>query len=108
MYVLENLPKSFQCEAFKKLKEISDVSKLDSTELSRYERAQRDYWDLTNVLNSAEKRGIAKGEAQGEAKGRAEEKLSIARGLIKLNLPLADISKVTGLSIEEINAISLN
>jgi predicted transposase/invertase (TIGR01784 family) len=104
MYVLENLPKSFQCEAFKKLKEISDVSKLDSTELSRYERAQRDYWDLTNVLNSAEKRGIAK----GEAKGRAEEKLSIARGLIKLNLPLADISKVTGLSIEEINAISLN
>jgi predicted transposase/invertase (TIGR01784 family) len=112
MYVLENLPKSFQCEAFKKLKEISDVSKLDSTELSRYERAQRDYWDLTNVLNSAEKRGIAKGEAkgraEGEAKGRAEEKLSIARGLIKLNLPLADISKVTGLSIEEINAISLN
>jgi predicted transposase/invertase (TIGR01784 family) len=71
---------------------------------------------LTNVLNSAEKRGIAKGIAEGKAEGRAEgiaegkaeEKLSIARGLIKLNLPLADISKVTGLSIEEINAISLN
>jgi predicted transposase/invertase (TIGR01784 family) len=112
MYVLENLPKSFQCEAFKKLKEVSDVSKLDSTELSRYERAQRDYWDLTNILNSAEKRGIAKGKtegrAEGIAEGKAEEKLSIARGLIKLNLPLADISKVTGLSIEEINAISLN
>jgi hypothetical protein len=43
MYVLEDLPKSFQCEAFK-----------------------------------------------------------------KLNLPLADISSATGLSIEEIDAISLN
>jgi predicted transposase/invertase (TIGR01784 family) len=100
MYVLENLPKSFQCEAFKKLKEVSDVSKLNSTELSRYERAQRDYWDLTNILNSAEKKGVAK--------GKTEEKLSIARNLKKMNLPLADISSATGLSIEEINAISLN
>jgi predicted transposase/invertase (TIGR01784 family) len=113
MYVLENLPKSFQCEAFKKLKEVSDVSKLDSTELSRYERAQRDYWDLTNILNSAEKKGIkkgraegeAKGRAEGEAKGRAEEKISIARGLIKMNMPLTDIANVTGLSIEEIKRI---
>jgi predicted transposase/invertase (TIGR01784 family) len=104
MYVLENLPKSFQCEAFKKLKEISDVSKLDSTELSRYERAQRDYWDLTNVLNSAEKRGIEKGQAEGEA----NTKLSIARNMKAKRYPVEDISDMTGLSIEEINAISLN
>jgi predicted transposase/invertase (TIGR01784 family) len=86
---------------------------LDSTELSRYERAQRDYWDLTNILNSAEKKGIkkgraegeAKGRAEGEAKGRAEEKISIARGLIKMNMPLTDIANVTGLSIEEIKRI---
>jgi predicted transposase/invertase (TIGR01784 family) len=96
MYVLENLPKSFQCEAFKKLKEISDVSKLNSTELSRYERAQRDYWDLTNILNSAEK------------KGKTEEKLSIARNMKVKHYPVEDISEMTGLSIEEINAISLN
>jgi predicted transposase/invertase (TIGR01784 family) len=104
MYVLENLPKSFQCEAFKKLKEVSDVSKLDSTELSRYERAQRDYWDLTNILNSAEKKGIKK----GEAKGKTEEKLSIARNMKMKHYPVEDISEMTGLSIEEINAISLN
>jgi hypothetical protein len=93
MYVLENLPKSFQCEAFKKLKEVSDVSKLSSTELSSYERAQRNYWDLTNTFNSAERRGIKK------------EALRIARNLKGMNMPLADISKATGLSIEEINAI---
>jgi predicted transposase/invertase (TIGR01784 family) len=108
MYVLENLPKSFQCEAFKKLKEVSDVSKLNSTELSRYERAQRDYWDLTNVLNSAEKRGIAKGKTEGRAEGRAEEKLSVACKMKAENLPVDMISRMTGLSIEEINAISLN
>jgi predicted transposase/invertase (TIGR01784 family) len=116
MYVLENLPKSFQCEAFKKLKEVSDVSKLNSTELSRYERAQRDYWDLINVLNSAEKNGIEKGKAEGKAKGRAEgiaegeanTKLSIARNMKVKHYPVEDISDMTGLSIEEINAISLN
>jgi predicted transposase/invertase (TIGR01784 family) len=86
------------------LKEVSDVSKLNSTELSRYERAQRDYWDLTNILNSAEKKGIKK----GEVKGKTEEKLSIARNMKMKHYPVEDISEMTGLSIEENNAISLN
>jgi predicted transposase/invertase (TIGR01784 family) len=96
MYVLENLPKSFQCEAFKKLKEVSDVSKLSSTELSRYERAQRDYWDLTNTFNSAERRGIKK------------EALRIAQNMKAEKLPVDMIARMTGLSIDEIKAISLN
>jgi predicted transposase YdaD len=48
---------------------------------------------LTNTFNSAERRGIKK------------EALRIARNLKGMNMPLADISKATGLSIEEINAI---
>jgi predicted transposase/invertase (TIGR01784 family) len=76
------------------------VSKLDSTELSRYERAQRDYWDLINVLNSAEKNGIEKGEAN--------KAISIARNMKAKRYPVEDISDMTGLSIEEINAINLN
>jgi predicted transposase/invertase (TIGR01784 family) len=59
---------------------------------------------LTNVLNSAEKRGIAKGKTEG----RAEEKLSVACKMKAENLPVDMISRMTGLSIEEINAISLN
>jgi predicted transposase/invertase (TIGR01784 family) len=86
------------------LKEVSDVSKLNSTELSRYERAQRDYWDLINVLNSAEKNGIEKGHAEGEA----NTKLSIARNMKVKHYPVEDISDMTGLTIDEINAISLN
>jgi hypothetical protein len=96
MYVLENLPKSFQCEAFKKLKEVSDVSKLSSTELSSYERAQRNYWDLTNTFDSAERRGIKK------------EALRIAQNMMAKHYPIEDISEMTGLSIDEIKAISLN
>jgi predicted transposase/invertase (TIGR01784 family) len=100
MYVLENLPKSFQCEAFKKLKEVSDVSKLSSTELSSYERAQRNYWDLTNTFNSAERRGIKKGETK--------EALRIAQNMMAKHYPIEEISDITGLSIDEIKAISLN
>jgi predicted transposase/invertase (TIGR01784 family) len=44
----------------------------------------------------------------GKKEIETNKAISIARGLIKLNLPLADISSVTGLSIEEINAISMN
>jgi predicted transposase/invertase (TIGR01784 family) len=108
MYVLENLPKSFQCEAFKKLKEVSDVSKLSSTELSSYERAQRDYWDLTNTFNSAERRGIKKGMEKGRAEGEASKAMAIARNMMAKHYPIEDISDITGLSIDEINAISLN
>jgi hypothetical protein len=61
----------------------ADVSKLNSTELSRYERAQRDYWDLINVLNSAEKNGIEKGKAEGEAKGISQAMHKVARSLKK-------------------------
>jgi predicted transposase/invertase (TIGR01784 family) len=100
MYVLENLPKSFQCEAFKKLKEVSDVSKLSSTELSSYERAQRNYWDLTNTFNSAERMGIKKGETK--------EALRIAQNMKAEKLPVDMIARMTGLSIDEIKAISLN
>jgi predicted transposase/invertase (TIGR01784 family) len=40
--------------------------------------------------------------------GIAEGKLAVACNLIKEKLPVDIIARVTGLSIEEINAISLN
>jgi hypothetical protein len=41
-------------------------------------------------------------------KGEANKAYSIARNLKKMKLPVADISSATGLSIKEINSISLN
>jgi predicted transposase/invertase (TIGR01784 family) len=100
MDVLERLPKTFNCEAFRKLREISDVSKLSEADRLWYKKTQRDYWDLKGVIEGAEEKGVEKGEAQ--------KAISIARNLKKIGMSSADISSVTGLSIEQIEDISLN
>ena len=49
--------------------------------------------------------GREEGREEGRAEGRAEEKLEIARTALKLKLSLEEISKLTGLSIEEIQKL---
>jgi predicted transposase/invertase (TIGR01784 family) len=100
MDVLERLPKTFNCEAFRKLREISDVSKLSEADRIWYKKTQRDYWDLKGVIEGAEEKGIEKGEVQ--------KAIIIARNLKKMNMSPKDISSATGLSIDEINNIDLN
>ena len=46
--------------------------------------------------------GKADGIAEGEAKGKAEAMVTIARNLLGMGMPLADIVKVTGLPEEKV------
>jgi predicted transposase/invertase (TIGR01784 family) len=78
---------------------------LDKAERTSYYNHLSAIMVQNDVLDTAKMEGRAEGRAEGEAKGRAEEKVSIARGLIKMNMPLTDIANVTGLSIEEIKEI---
>ncbi len=48
---------------------------------------------------------IEEAENKGEAKGKKEEKVEIAKNLLKLNTDVNTISKATGLSIKEINKL---
>jgi flagellar biosynthesis GTPase FlhF len=90
-----------------------------------FERRDKEFETRENVIKTREKDIKAKEkdiktrekeiesrkkeyEYEGMEKGKTEEKLSIARNLKRMNLPLANISSATGLSIEEIDAISLN
>ena len=54
--------------------------------------------DEAQALYHAEQEGIQK----GIQKGAAEAKLAIAQNLLKIDLPLDQIAKVTGLSQEDI------
>ena len=62
--------------------------------------------DEAQALYHAEQKGIQQGIQQGIQKGAAEEKLEIARNLLKINLPLDQIAMVTGLSKEEIKYLA--
>lgn len=53
------------------------------------------------LLDKAEKKGIQKGKIEG----KREEAIAIALEFKKMGLPIADIAKGTGLSIEEIEKL---
>ena len=47
-------------------------------------------------------------KAKSEAKGREDDKKETAKNLLDMNMPVANISKATGLSEQEINNLSKN
>ncbi|MBB1645584.1 hypothetical protein [Sphingobacterium sp. UME9] len=57
------------------------------------------------LLDKAEKKGIQKGIQKGKIEGKREEATAIALEFKKMGLPIADIAKGTGLSIEEIEKL---
>ena len=69
---------------------------------ARHDEAQALYHAEQKGIQKGIQQGIQKGIQQGIQKGAAEEKLEIAKNLLKINLPLDQISKATGLSIVEI------
>lgn len=60
---------------------------------------------LRNQLEDVKIEAEAKGRVEGRAEGRNEEKLEIAKMLLKNNVQLEIISTSTGLSIEELEKI---
>ena len=69
----------------------------DDPEFQKYMSEEEDKKKIQNSLLS---------EAKEE--GISQEKSSIAKNLLSMNMTLEDISKATGLSIEEINKINEN
>ena len=83
-----------------------------------YEDSLKVYRDLKNVIDTAElkgqKKGFEQGRKQGIEQGRkqgrkqgieqgsVEERKKIAKTMKALNMPLEDISKATGMTIDEI------
>jgi len=73
---------------------------------AEYEESLKVFWDFSNVLSTAERKGRAEGRAEGEAigiaKGERDEKLRNAKNLKALGVDVETISKATGLTKEEI------
>ena len=71
----------------------------------------RDVYDKINdVERYAKEEGIAQGKAEGLAQGRAEgeqqERIKTAKNMLRDGLNINNISKYTGLSLSEINALN--
>ena len=112
IYVLKNmetfnrLPWMAKDSVFHRLSEIADVSAMTKAERQKYDYAIRKYRDNLCVYEGALQTGRAQGRAQGRAEGRAKERVEVALKMKAKGFSCEDIMDCTGLSADEINALS--
>jgi predicted transposase/invertase (TIGR01784 family) len=77
---------------------------------SRAEMEVYDYWDMKaqdeqGAISAAEKRGVQQGLQQGLQQGEQQKAQAIARNLRASGMDTAQVAALTGLSLEEVEAI---
>ena len=98
---LKNMPKDKIVDKY-----ITNVTIVnDDPEFQKYMSEEEDKKKIQNsLLSEARENGIN----DGISKGASQEKVNIAKNLLSMNMSLEDISKATGLSVEEIENIKNN
>ena len=96
LFVLQNLsrldcqPECLKTAVFNRLFAEAEIAKFTRAELREYEDSLKAYRDIKNSLNSAEE------------KGERKKAIEIAKNLLEMGMPIDNIMKATGLSLEEI------
>ena len=73
----------------------------DNPEFQKYMSEE----DKKKIQNSLLSEAKETGYTSGINDGISKEKVSIAKNLLSMNMPIEDISKATGLSIENLNEL---
>ena len=103
MFALRNLsrlldrPKALQERIFTRLFEQAEIARFTPKERREYQESMKDYWDNYSIVTTA--------LDKGRAEGRDERSLEIARGMKAESFPTDLISKLTGLSPDEISRL---
>jgi predicted transposase/invertase (TIGR01784 family) len=93
LHRLREMPKELEQGIFKKLFELAEIAKMDEKERSVYEDSLKDYRDLKSAIDTYFK------------DGKREREREIAKESLKEGIPISTISKITGLSNEEIEKL---
>ena len=81
----------------------------DDPEFQKYMSEEEDKKKIQNsLLSEAKEEGISQGIEQGYTSGINDGIKKTAKNMLNKNMPLEDISDITGLSIEEINELRKN
>ena len=88
-------------EAVGKLEELV----MDPDFAGAYDKGAKTEWLLEDMRLTGMHEGEVIGISKGRIEGKTEEKLEIAKNMLKENLDTAIISKITGLSKEEIESL---
>ena len=90
-------PKKLQERIFHRLFEAAEIARFTPEEKEQYEESLKSYRDLKNVIDTS--------FGEGKEEGREEEKKQIALNMLKEGFNIDLISKITGLSNDEIQQI---
>jgi predicted transposase/invertase (TIGR01784 family) len=105
METLKRMPFKARKAVFEKLEEIADVASLSKEERERYENSVNVYRTNLCVMDAAKEEGRQEGLEEGLEEGRQEVRLANARSMKAGGFTNAVISKITGLSEDEIAAL---
>ena len=98
---LNNKPEVLTEGIYKRLFSEAEVAQLTAKDKMEYEESLKIFWDFSNVLSTAKREGREEGRAEGER----DEKLRNAKKMKAKGMDFADISDITGLTAEEIEAL---
>ncbi|MDT3739265.1 MAG: Rpn family recombination-promoting nuclease/putative transposase [Candidatus Kapabacteria bacterium] len=118
LYVLKNLPNlqqrpiRLQEKVFQNLFKVAEIAKFDKQEMSDYESSLKSYRDFKNIIDTAieeaESKGKIEGKIEGIIEGEMKEKVKVVLTAHNEGLSFEIISKLTGLSVDEIGNIVLS
>ena len=98
IYDLDRLPESVgDVPEIKKAAELLEEAKWGKKELIEYEK----YWDRYRLIESK----ISDSREEGREEGRKEETIKLVQGMLKADINLDTVSKISGLTIEQIKKL---
>ena len=114
MPTLEEVPAALQEAVFLQLFRTAEIAQFNEAEYRAYHDSLKVYRDNANTFNYAieqadrqgHERGLEEGRAEGLQAGRAEERRSNAREMIAAGIALDTVSRITGLSLEELHHLA--
>ena len=115
LYALKNMPDlnavpdTLQEQVFLQLFRTAEIAQFSENEYLAYLDSLKVYRDNANTFNyaieEAHKKGLEEGDQKGHARGREEEKRGNALKMIEEGIPLDTVSRITGLSAEELQRL---
>ena len=103
MFVLRNLsrllerPKALQDRIFQRLFDQAEIAKYSDAERRLYEASQKEYWDYTSTLETAEREGIQL--------GMFHVKIDTSHRLKSMGLSVEQIAQGAGMKVDEVKKL---
>lgn len=102
---LSKPPPPLQESIFDRLFEVAEIANFSPTEQETYQNSLKYYRDLNNVVDTSREEGRIEGLQEGLAQGRQEGIQLVAKQMKEAGIPIQDIVRYTGLTVDEIERL---